>query len=143
MLSMLCNASTTWCEGGRGDATPARPRSPACSLGLVSCLASARLPVACIWPACCTLSGTQPCRRCPISPYPSAHPPTVHHARAQILNALSHAESSLQYMVALRDPAVFRFCAIPQVMALGTLARCYGNHAVFTGEGASFACLFV
>ena len=28
---------------------------------------------------------------------------------------------------------VFRFCAIPQVMAIGTLAMCYNNHEVFTG----------
>ena len=28
---------------------------------------------------------------------------------------------------------VFRFCAIPQVMAIGTLALCYNNHEVFTG----------
>lgn len=34
-----------------------------------------------------------------------------------ITNALSHALDCLTYMAALKDPAVFRFCAIPQVGA--------------------------
>lgn len=29
---------------------------------------------------------------------------------------------------------IFKFCAIPQVMAIGTLAMCYNNHKVFTGS---------
>lgn len=33
-----------------------------------------------------------------------------------ITNALIHAEDCLKYMSALRDPAIFRFCAIPQVL---------------------------
>lgn len=32
-----------------------------------------------------------------------------------VTNALYHVEDSLTYMSALRDPAIFRFCAIPQV----------------------------
>jgi farnesyl-diphosphate farnesyltransferase len=32
-----------------------------------------------------------------------------------VTNALSHAEDCLQYMSALKDHAIFRFCAIPQV----------------------------
>ena len=39
----------------------------------------------------------------------------------------------LAYMAKLRNRDIFRFCAIPQVMAIGTLAMCYDNHAVFTG----------
>lgn len=31
----------------------------------------------------------------------------------------------------LRNPSVFRFCAIPQIMAIATLAECYGNPEVF------------
>jgi farnesyl-diphosphate farnesyltransferase len=50
-----------------------------------------------------------------------------------VLNALGHAEASLEYMARLRDPAIFRFCAIPQVMAIATLSACFNNHAVFTG----------
>eukprot|EP00250_Pteridium_aquilinum_P029877 c40277_g1_i1 orf=107-1348(+) len=50
-----------------------------------------------------------------------------------ITNALSHALDSLTYMAALKDRAVFRFCAIPQIMAIGTLAVCYNNVNVFRG----------
>ncbi|MCD7447083.1 Farnesyl-diphosphate farnesyltransferase [Datura stramonium] len=50
-----------------------------------------------------------------------------------VTNALSHVEDCLTYMSTLRDPAIFRFCAIPQVMAIGTLAKCYNNIDVFRG----------
>ncbi|KAL8540171.1 hypothetical protein ACS0TY_001664 [Phlomoides rotata] len=50
-----------------------------------------------------------------------------------VTNSLTHAEDCLKYMSALRDPAIFRFCAIPQVMAIGTLALCYDNIQVFRG----------
>ncbi|XP_022896037.1 squalene synthase-like isoform X2 [Olea europaea var. sylvestris] len=50
-----------------------------------------------------------------------------------VTNALTHAEDCLTYMAALRDPAIFRFCAIPQIMAIGTLALCYNNIQVFRG----------
>ncbi|KAK9165376.1 hypothetical protein Scep_000567 [Stephania cephalantha] len=50
-----------------------------------------------------------------------------------VTNALLHVEDCLTYMSALRDPAIFRFCAIPQIMAIGTLALCYNNVEVFRG----------
>nr|KJB32577.1 hypothetical protein B456_005G247700 [Gossypium raimondii] len=50
-----------------------------------------------------------------------------------VTNALIHVDDCLKYMSALRDPAIFRFCAIPQVMAIGTLALCYNNIEVFRG----------
>ncbi|MQM13925.1 hypothetical protein Taro_046853, partial [Colocasia esculenta] len=50
-----------------------------------------------------------------------------------VTNALMHAEDCLKYMSSLRDPAIFRFCAIPQVMAMATLALCYNNLEVFRG----------
>ncbi|KAK4491424.1 hypothetical protein RD792_002172, partial [Penstemon davidsonii] len=50
-----------------------------------------------------------------------------------VTNALVHVEDCLKYMSALRDPANFRFCAIPQIMAIGTLALCYNNIQVFRG----------
>ncbi|KAJ4831552.1 hypothetical protein Tsubulata_017981 [Turnera subulata] len=50
-----------------------------------------------------------------------------------VTNALMHVDDSLKYMSALRDPAIFRFCAIPQIMAIGTLAICYDNIEVFRG----------
>ncbi|KAM2053235.1 hypothetical protein ACFX1T_002900 [Malus domestica] len=50
-----------------------------------------------------------------------------------VTNALIHMEDCLKYMAALRDPAIFKFCAIPQIMAIGTLALCYNNIEVFRG----------
>ncbi|XP_021753509.1 squalene synthase-like isoform X2 [Chenopodium quinoa] len=50
-----------------------------------------------------------------------------------VTNALLHVEDCLKYMSDLRDPAIFRFCAIPQIMAIGTLAICYNNLQVFRG----------
>ena len=44
---------------------------------------------------------------------------------------MAHATDSLDYMSRLRDVQVFRFCAIPQVMAIATLAECYDNPKVF------------
>ncbi|KAK2665428.1 hypothetical protein Ddye_004002 [Dipteronia dyeriana] len=50
-----------------------------------------------------------------------------------VTNALIHAEDCLTYMSALRDINIFRFCAIPQIMAIGTLSLCYNNIEVFRG----------
>jgi len=50
-----------------------------------------------------------------------------------ITNAFNHVTDCLEYMSRLRDKKVFNFCAIPQVMAVATLALCYDNHNVFTG----------
>ncbi|XP_061958393.1 squalene synthase 2-like [Populus nigra] len=50
-----------------------------------------------------------------------------------VTNSLIHVDNCLKYMSALPEPAIFRFCAIPQVMAIGTLAMCYNNINVFRG----------
>ncbi|KAH0461243.1 hypothetical protein IEQ34_008818 [Dendrobium chrysotoxum] len=50
-----------------------------------------------------------------------------------VTNALFHVEDCLKYMSALKDQSIFGFCAIPQVMAIGTLALCYNNVEVFRG----------
>ena len=47
-------------------------------------------------------------------------------------DALSHATDCLDYLKRLRNERVFRFCAIPQVMAIATLAEVYNNQKVFT-----------
>jgi farnesyl-diphosphate farnesyltransferase len=36
-------------------------------------------------------------------------------------------------MESLKNQTVFNFCAIPQVMAIATLAKCYDNYGIFTG----------
>eukprot|EP00923_Selenidium_pygospionis_P030276 GHVN01053779.1.p1 GENE.GHVN01053779.1~~GHVN01053779.1.p1 ORF type:complete len:468 (+),score=21.65 GHVN01053779.1:158-1405(+) len=48
-----------------------------------------------------------------------------------VTDAVSLVGDCLTYMWSLRDPAVFKFCAVPQVMAISTLERCYNNYNVF------------
>ncbi|CAH1247876.1 FDFT1 [Branchiostoma lanceolatum] len=50
-----------------------------------------------------------------------------------VTNALLHVPDVMKYMSRLRNQSVFNFCAIPQVMAIATLARCYNNPKVFQG----------
>lgn len=50
-----------------------------------------------------------------------------------ITNALELLPDCIQYMSRLHNKTIFKFCAIPQVMAIATLERCYNNPAVFTG----------
>ncbi|XP_064399813.1 squalene synthase-like [Halichondria panicea] len=49
-----------------------------------------------------------------------------------ITNALKHVPDVLTYMSRIRNQSVFNFCAIPQTMAVATLAACYNNKAVFS-----------
>ena len=50
-----------------------------------------------------------------------------------VADAMTHVPSCLRYLSKLNDPAVFRFCAIPQVMAIATLEELTSNPKVFTG----------
>ncbi len=50
-----------------------------------------------------------------------------------VTDALTHVPACLEYMARLHTPEVFRFCAIPQVMAIATLDKVYANADVFTG----------
>jgi farnesyl-diphosphate farnesyltransferase len=50
-----------------------------------------------------------------------------------VTDALLCAPECLEYMTMLRTEEVFRFCAIPQVMAIATLAELYNNPKVFSG----------
>ncbi len=50
-----------------------------------------------------------------------------------ILDAYTHVPACLRYLEQLHDPAVFKFCAIPQLMAIATLERITNNPDVFTG----------
>jgi len=50
-----------------------------------------------------------------------------------VTNALGHIPDCLKYMRMIEDPMNFRFCAIPQVMAIATLAAVYNNPKVFQG----------
>nr|XP_033792205.1 squalene synthase-like isoform X2 [Geotrypetes seraphini] len=50
-----------------------------------------------------------------------------------ITNALHHIPDVLTYLSRLKNQNVFNFYAIPQVMAIATLAACYNNQKVFKG----------
>uniref|UniRef100_A0A7S0N0L4 Squalene synthase n=1 Tax=Pyramimonas obovata TaxID=1411642 RepID=A0A7S0N0L4_9CHLO len=50
-----------------------------------------------------------------------------------VTNALTHMPDCFDYMSKLTNQKIFQFCAIPQVMAIATLAECYNNPRVFTG----------
>jgi len=47
-----------------------------------------------------------------------------------IVNALSHVPACLEYLECLENEQVFRFCAIPQLMAIATLHDLYDNPMV-------------
>jgi farnesyl-diphosphate farnesyltransferase len=64
--------------------------------------------------------------------------PEVRERSLQCLNelvtdALELVPDCLAYMSKLQCEEIFRFCAIPQVMAIATLEKCYANSDVFTG----------
>lgn len=48
-----------------------------------------------------------------------------------IWNALKRADDCLFYLAGLREQSVFNFCAIPQAMAIATLALCFRNAEMF------------
>lgn len=50
-----------------------------------------------------------------------------------VTDALHLVPDCLKYLSKLHCAEVFRFCAIPQVMAIATLDKCYHNEDVFTG----------
>ncbi|AGO11039.1 AaceriAFR444Cp [[Ashbya] aceris (nom. inval.)] len=47
-----------------------------------------------------------------------------------VLNALGHVQHVLTYLASVREQSSFQFCAIPQVMAIATLALVFGNERV-------------
>ncbi|KAF8250842.1 putative squalene synthetase [Wilcoxina mikolae CBS 423.85] len=48
-----------------------------------------------------------------------------------VLDALRHADDCLFYLAGIKDQSVFNFAAIPQVMAIATLALVFRNKEVF------------
>lgn len=47
-----------------------------------------------------------------------------------IVNALSHVPACLRYLKSLENKRIFRFCAIPQLMAIATLQKLFDNPKV-------------
>jgi len=50
-----------------------------------------------------------------------------------VADALELVPDCLEYLKRIRTPAIYRFCAIPQLMAMATLAECFDNPKLFTG----------
>ncbi|KAJ2782843.1 bifunctional farnesyl-diphosphate farnesyltransferase/squalene synthase [Coemansia javaensis] len=46
------------------------------------------------------------------------------------VNALQHIPDVLEYLEQIKEPSLFRFCAIPQTMAVATIVLCYDNPRV-------------
>ncbi|KAJ3012725.1 UNVERIFIED_CONTAM: bifunctional farnesyl-diphosphate farnesyltransferase/squalene synthase [Siphonaria sp. JEL0065] len=51
------------------------------------------------------------------------------------VNAMELAPDCLEYMSKLKEPSVIHFCAIPQVMAIASIALFFNNKVVFTKGG--------
>jgi len=51
-----------------------------------------------------------------------------------VTDAMAHISDCLDYMLLLKHPNIFKFCGIPQAMAIATLARIYNNYDVFKKE---------
>lgn len=58
-------------------------------------------------------------------------PEAINCLNEMINDALRHVPDCLHYLRLIRHPSIFRFCAIPQVMAMATLAEIYANPNVF------------
>ncbi|KAI8477155.1 MAG: farnesyl-diphosphate farnesyltransferase [Monoraphidium minutum] len=64
---------------------------------------------------------------------PANRTAAMHCLNELVTDALQHVPHCVSFLQRLKNPDVFRFCAIPQVMAAGTLALCYNNGGVFEG----------
>ncbi|KAJ1846786.1 bifunctional farnesyl-diphosphate farnesyltransferase/squalene synthase [Coemansia sp. RSA 2708] len=49
-------------------------------------------------------------------------------------NVLQHIPDVIEYLSQIKEPSVFRFCAIPQTMAIATIVLCYDNPRVLDGN---------
>jgi len=66
--------------------------------------------------------------------YPQNREQALKCLNEMVTNAVGHLTDCLDYMDLVKEPSIFKFCAIPQVMAIAPLERCYNNPAVFTSE---------
>lgn len=49
-----------------------------------------------------------------------------------LFNAMAHIEDVLEYLSMVKSPYCFKFCALPQIMAIATLSMLCGNYKIFT-----------
>ncbi len=64
---------------------------------------------------------------------PEAKKRALHCLNELVTDALSLVPDCVAYLSKLQCTEIFRFCAIPQVMAIATLDKCFNNPDVFTG----------
>jgi len=50
-----------------------------------------------------------------------------------VADAIELVPDCLEYLERLKTPSIYRFCAIPQVMAMATIVECFDNPLLFTG----------
>eukprot|EP00210_Caulerpa_lentillifera_P002987 g2852.t1 len=50
-----------------------------------------------------------------------------------LLDVLRHLPGCFEYLEMLKTPSILRFCALPQIMAIGTMSLCFNNGSVFEG----------
>ena len=55
----------------------------------------------------------------------------LHCSSDMVLNSLNHADECLFYLAGLKEQSVFNFAAIPQAMAIATLALVFRNPAIY------------
>ncbi|CAG8589003.1 9301_t:CDS:2, partial [Acaulospora colombiana] len=55
----------------------------------------------------------------------------IHCLSDVVVNTLQHVPDCLTYMHRLRNPSIFNFCAIPQVMAIASLALFFRNYDIY------------
>jgi farnesyl-diphosphate farnesyltransferase len=51
-----------------------------------------------------------------------------------IKDSLNHLPYIINYLIQIQNNQIFKFCSIPQIMALATLSLLYNNHLVFTSN---------
>jgi farnesyl-diphosphate farnesyltransferase len=51
-----------------------------------------------------------------------------------VSNAMGHIKDVLEYLSMIKNESCFKFCAIPQVMAIATLNLIHTNYSIFTTE---------
>lgn len=62
----------------------------------------------------------------------TSHPSATHCLNELVTDALRHIPDCIEYLSLLKDEKNFKFCAIPQVMAMATLTKIYANPAIYT-----------
>ncbi|KAG0016937.1 bifunctional farnesyl-diphosphate farnesyltransferase/squalene synthase [Podila clonocystis] len=51
-----------------------------------------------------------------------------------VCNSMRHMKDVLEYLALIKNKSVFKFCAIPQVMAIATLNMLHTNYKIYTHE---------